>query len=65
MFFLNNHRTVVQKENAMLTEKGLRTSESLKCQLTSCEKNQKTEYQSEYNNWNEARLTRTSKAVTY
>ena len=35
----------------------VKTSESLKCQLTSCEKNQNTECQSEYNR-NEARLTR-------
>ena len=29
--------------------KRVKTSESLKCQLTSCEKNQNSEYQSEYN----------------
>ena len=49
MFFLNNHRTAVQNENAILTGKGLRPVRSLKCKLTSCEKNQNTECHSEYN----------------
>ena len=50
MFFLNNHRIAVQKENAMLTEKGLRPVKVLNdSQLTSCEKSQNTECQSEHN----------------
>ena len=50
MFFLNNLRTAVQRENAMIRWKRVKISESLfKCQLTSCEKNQNTKCQSKYN----------------
>ena len=38
-----------KKENTILTGKGLRPVRNLKCKLTSCEKNQNTECQSEYN----------------
>ena len=40
-----------RKRNACLRKyrKKVKTSESLKCQLTSCERNQNTECQSEYN----------------
>ena len=48
MFFLNNHRTAVQKTRDAY-RKRVKTRESLKCQLTICEKNQNTECQSEYN----------------
>ena len=48
MFFLNNHRTAVQNENAMLTGKRLIPVKVL-ANITSCEKNQNTECQSEYN----------------
>ena len=48
MFFLNNHTTAVQKKRDVW-RKRVMASESLKCQLTSCEKNQNTERQCEYN----------------
>ena len=48
MFFLNNHKTTVQKENVMSKySKRARASESLKCQLTTSEKNKNIECQSE------------------
>ena len=48
---LNNHRTAVQKRKRDAYRKRVKTNESLKLQLTSCEKNQNTECQSEYNKW--------------
>ena len=48
-FFLNNHRTAVQKRKRDSCRKRLRPVRSLKCKLTSCEKNQNTKCQSEYN----------------
>ena len=47
----NQHSTYLSstEQNAQCLQKRVKTSESLKCQLTSCDKNQNTECQSEYN----------------
>ena len=47
--FETTREQLSKKENAILTGKGLRPVRSLECKLTSCEKNQNTECQSEHN----------------
>ena len=49
MFFLKKPQNSSPKRKRDAYRKRVKTSESLKCQLKSCEKNQNTECQSEYN----------------
>ena len=50
IMYQKQHSTYLRStEQDVLYRKRVKTSESIKCQLTGCEKNQNTECQSEYN----------------